>query len=138
MIRDHELEKPMQAFHPALVAKALWELARYDLVTALAGFRGVRRGLSQLRCTQPARCRAMETAICQAMVWAMSLYCKPVKCLQRSVATARLLRKHRAYAQVVIGYRPVPFFSHAWVELDGEVVNDSPVYKQRLQILERV
>ncbi len=128
----------MQGFQPTLVARALWELARYDLVTAMAGFRGVRKGLSQLRCIRPVRCREMETAICQAMVWAMSLYWRPVKCLQRSVGTARLLRKHRADAQVVIGYRPVPFFSHAWVELDGEVVNDSPVYQQRLQILERV
>jgi hypothetical protein len=38
----------------------------------------------------------------------------------------------------VIGYRPSPFFSHAWVEVDGRIVNDSPVYQERLFVLERL
>jgi hypothetical protein len=36
---------------------------------------------------------------------------------------------------VAIGYRPAPFFSHAWAELDGRVVYGSPAYRQRLQLL---
>jgi hypothetical protein len=47
----------------------------------------------------------------------------------------RLLRKHDVVARLVIGYRPVPFFSHAWVEVNGRVVNDSPAYRERLQVL---
>jgi len=38
----------------------------------------------------------------------------------------------------VIGYRAAPFFSHAWVEVAGRVVNDSPIYQMRLQVLERL
>jgi hypothetical protein len=41
-------------------------------------------------------------------------------------------------AEVVIGYRAAPFFSHAWVEVAGRVVNDSPIYQMRLQVLERL
>jgi len=36
----------------------------------------------------------------------------------------------------VIGYQTGPFFGHAWVEVDGRVVNDAEVYKQRLHVLD--
>jgi hypothetical protein len=41
-------------------------------------------------------------------------------------------------AEMVIGYRPSPFFSHAWVEVNGSIVNDSPAYQEKLLVLERV
>src|SRR5262249_15392402 len=77
-------------------------------------------------------------AICQALADVIPFYWKPVRCLQRSIVAARLMRQRAIAAQVVIGYRPVPFFSHAWVEVGGCVVNDSPVYQRRLQVLERL
>jgi hypothetical protein len=40
--------------------------------------------------------------------------------------------------RLVIGYRLLPFFSHAWVEIEGLVVGDSPAYKTRLRVLETV
>ena len=33
-------------------------------------------------------------------------------------------RRNGIAAQLVIGCRPLPFESHAWVEVDGRVVND--------------
>src|ERR1041384_5341892 len=62
-------------------------------------------------------------------------YWKPVLCLQRAVCTVRLLRRHGIFARLVIGYRPSPFFSHAWVEVDGRVVYGSPAYQKRLKPL---
>jgi transglutaminase superfamily protein len=120
------------------VARALWELLRYDLLSAASGFGGVYR---DLRGTPVARVRPGshdETRVCDAVQIAGSLYWKPVRCLQRSVAAARLLRKLGAPAQLVIGYRPAPFFSHAWVEIDGRTVNDLPGYQKALLILERI
>ena len=55
--------------------------------------------------------------------------------LQRTVCTVRLLRKHGVHARLVIGYRPLPVFSHAWVEVDGRVVYGSPAYQKRLHPL---
>ncbi len=69
------------------------------------------------------------------MCLAGCFYYKPVLCLQRSVVAARLLRKAGAEARLVIGYRAAPFLSHAWVEVDGRVANDSQAYKERLQVL---
>jgi hypothetical protein len=47
----------------------------------------------------------------------------------------RLLRKRGVVARLVIGYRPVPYFFHAWVEVNGQIVNDSTTYQDRLQVL---
>jgi hypothetical protein len=117
-----------------LYARALWELTRYDLRFAWCGLRGVRprRGPGAGR-----EDFGQETAICEAVRSVAPFYWKPIRCLQRSIVTARLMRGHGIPAEVVIGYRPIPFFSHAWVEVAGRVANDSPVYQARLQVLER-
>jgi hypothetical protein len=77
----------------------------------------------------------MEKAICDAVLLATCFYWKPVLCLQRAVCTVRLLRRYGIHARLVIGYRPSPFFSHAWVEVDGRVVYGSPAYQKRLMPL---
>ncbi|HUI57389.1 MAG TPA: lasso peptide biosynthesis B2 protein [Bryobacteraceae bacterium] len=122
----------------ALVAEALWELLRYDIVLRTGGFRRIHRSLRKVKLERPDNGNRLETRILTAMRWALSLYWRPALCLQRSVATARMYRRHGIGAEVVIGCRPEPFLSHAWVEINGRVVNDSPVYQQRLQVLERV
>ena len=118
----------------ALVVRALCELARFDLLRALPMGSTLR-----LRRVAPRGRKATEaertSAVCNAVATAACLYWKPVMCLQRSVCTARLLRARGVAARLVIGYRPDPFFSHAWVEIDDRVVNDSPIYRQCLSVL---
>ena len=126
----------MSAIHRAvLYARVFWELVRYDLLYACRGMKGVRRrraaggerGNTQL-----------EEGICEAVRAVAPFYWKPIRCLERSIVTARIMRAHGIPAEVVIGYRPTPFFSHAWVEVSGRVANDSPVYQAKLQVLERL
>jgi hypothetical protein len=119
-----------------LYARVMWELVRYDLLFAWRGLKGVRR-------RRPARFHAtpsadQQSAICEAVRSVVPLYWKPIRCLQRSIVTARIMRGHGIPAEVVIGYRSAPFFSHAWVEVAGRVANDSPIYQTRLQVLERL
>jgi hypothetical protein len=117
-----------------LVARALYELVRYDVVYARRGFRGVTASLADVPLdATPAR---MNMAAVEAVVWAVCCYWKPVRCLQRAVCTVRLLRRDGVAARVVIGYRPQPFLSHAWVEVAGRVVNDSPAYQRHLRVLQ--
>jgi len=120
--------------HAWLVFSALYELARYDVTTALRGSANIRRLNPQPITDNPAN-RELVRSICDAVVLAACFYWKPVLCLQRSVSTVRLLRRHGVIARLVIGYRTAPFFSHAWVEVDGHIVTDSPTYQQRLQVL---
>ena len=118
-----------------LVFRALYEIARYEVVLSLLGSGCI---LSQLK-RQSVRTRTataeLEKAISDAVLLATCFYWKPVLCLQRAVCTVRLLRRHGIYARLVIGYRPSPFFSHAWVEVDGRVVYGSAAYQTRLMPL---
>jgi len=120
-----------------LAVRAVRELCRYDLVAATSGFRGVYRKLQGLACGSRSSHSGLEIAVPQTVAAVSSFYWKPVPCLQRSVVTARLLRQYGVAAQVVIGCRTAPFASHAWVEVNGRVVNDSSGYQQKLRVLER-
>jgi len=117
-----------------LVCRAVAELLLFDITHRACGFQGTLRLLARSPAPAP-RAPVAERTVCDAVLLATCLYWKPVRCLQRSHCTVRLLRSHGIMARLVIGYRATPFFSHAWVEADGRVVNDSPVYRQRLQIL---
>jgi hypothetical protein len=117
-----------------LVVCALYELARYDVMTTLRGSANIRQ-LKQQPVTSEAANQDVVRTICNAVSLAACLYWKPVLCLQRSVCTVRLLRKHDVGARLVIGYRLQPFFSHAWVEVNSRIVNDSPTYRERLHVL---
>lgn len=118
-----------------LVSSALYELVRYEVNICLSGSGRI---LSQLKlqsvAAKPAG-REVEQAVCDAVLLATCLYWKPVLCLQRAACTVRLLRRHGLPARLVIGYRPSPFFSHAWVEVEGRVVYGSPAYQKRLKLL---
>src|ERR1700680_4774427 len=118
-----------------IVIRSLWELVRYDLINGTFGFQRGSRLLAHQRVARRQFQEDEEALVCEAVSLAACFYWKPVACLQRSFVATRLLRKHGIKAQLTIGYRPAPFFSHAWVEVDGRVVNDSPAYKERLTIL---
>jgi hypothetical protein len=67
--------------------------------------------------------------VCAAVEKACVWYPGKALCLQRSAVTTCLLRSHGVAAQMVVGARPMPFLAHAWVEVDGSVVNDWPRVK---------
>ena len=115
-----------------LVFRALYELARYEVIISLGGSGRILRELRRQSIAAQLSGHELERAICDAVLLATCFYWKPVLCLQRSVCTVRLLRRHGIVARLVIGYRPSPFFSHAWVEVDGRVVYGSPAYQKRL------
>jgi hypothetical protein len=75
--------------------------------------------------------------ICHAMDIACVFYPKRVLCLQRAAATTLLLGRHGWQAEMVIGTQILPFRSHAWVELDGVVVNDKSYLREIYQQMER-
>jgi hypothetical protein len=118
------------------VLRAIYELARYDVMTAALGVPGTsRRVAGEPRAVDSPSQPVDASRLADAVTLATCFYWKPVLCLQRSVCLVRVLRARGVAARLVIGYRPVPFLSHAWVEVDGRVVNDSPVYQKRMRIL---
>ena len=118
-----------------LCLRVFWELVRYDVRFALRGMRCIETRRMPPRDQGSA---SSEKEICDALRAVAPFYWKPVRCLQRSVVTARVMRGNGIPADIVIGYRAKPFFSHAWVEVAGRVVNDSVLYQKQFQVLERL
>jgi|SRR5215469_5830893 len=75
--------------------------------------------------------------ICSAVDIASIWYWKEALCLQRSAATTCLLRRFGVRAHLVIGAQQMPFMAHAWVEVNGSVVNDKVYLPQIYSVLDR-
>jgi hypothetical protein len=119
-----------------LVLRAVGELLRYELLMATSGFKALSRRTGLLRAVSDAS-PDLEQRVLGMIGAVIAFYWKPVHCLQRSVVTVRILRHYGIDAQVVIGCRVAPVECHAWVEVNGRVVNDAAGYPQKLRILER-
>lgn len=120
------------------VAEALLALLLFDLVS-LAGFKRTHALTHHMRVRgseRPAPGVVGHVCWCvdEACVW----YWKRSYCLQRSTIVTWMLRRRGVAAELVIGYRPLPVDSHAWVEVDGIVVNDRPQYQRFYRVLERL
>ena len=124
-----------RARYAFLILRALFEMARYDVIVSSLGIGRILRQLRRQHVPVTPCSEDLQKGICDAVLLAGCFYWKPVLCLQRSVCTTILLRKYGIGAKVVIGYRPTPFFSHSWVEVNGHVAYGSAAYQQRLQIL---
>jgi len=85
---------------------------------------------------QPAGPDTIER-ICSAVDMACIWYWKQALCLQRSAATACLLKQYGVAAQMVVGARLKPFKAHAWVEVNGRVVNDKSYVPDIYTVLDR-
>jgi len=123
--------------HLVLTLEAWIFLVLYDLI----GLLGVSRSYRLVRrcpVVGAAHNAARTAQICRAVDEACVWYVHRVFCLQRSAVTTALLRLHGIAADLVIGYRPVPVESHAWVEVARTVVNDRPQYQQRFLELDRL
>lgn len=127
----------MSAFtHVAYTLEAIVGLLLYDVVSAV----GFSRTHAVVKRCPTLRRRAPVDAtprLCRAVAEACVWYVKRVHCLQRSAVATWLLRLHGVPAELVIGCRPVPVQSHAWVEVNREVVNDRPQYQRFFRVLER-
>jgi len=106
--------------------RALFLITRFDLVLRT---RGLQRGLALARRlgeTEPeAGWSAAQTdAVGRRVALAAAFYPRRALCLEQSLALYVMLRRAGAPALLRIGVRPVPFAAHAWVEIDGQAVNE--------------
>jgi hypothetical protein len=112
-------------------------LLRVDIQLRLHGFAFVHSAVKNFALGgNPARARTLE-AVCRAVDVACVFYFKEVMCLQRSAATTCLLRGSGIPAEMVIGVQQWPFRAHAWVEVEGRIVNDRPYISDIYGVLDR-
>lgn len=119
-----------------LVAKAYTELIRFEGCLARGDFSKL-HGKVLEKTLRGATGRADQIQeVCAAVDLACIWYWKQVRCLQRSAATTCLLRGCGIPARMVIGVQQIPFKAHAWVEVNGRVVNDKPYMREIYTALE--
>jgi hypothetical protein len=75
--------------------------------------------------------------LCHAMDLACVFYPKTVLCLQRSAAAVLLLRPYGWPAEFVTGCAIETCENHAWVEVNGHIVNDKPYMHEMYEVLDR-
>ena len=124
-------------------ASAFWLPVAYlallaaDVVLKVRGFSRLHGLVRRVPVRSAARRRpVLARRIVRSVDQAAAFYFKSAWCLQRSAVTVALLRLAGFPALLAIGVRRVPFYAHAWAELDGQVVNDRPAVRREYEVLE--
>ena len=139
-LRPHQAA-PAQTLGERLWAAAAWVgLVIFDVLMKALTFR---RFHDLVRRFPTLRAKSLQAGsdtvegICSAVDRAAVFYFKRAWCLQRSALTTCLLRLRGVPAEMVIGVQKMPFAAHAWVEREGQVLNDLPMVQKRFVVLER-
>jgi len=125
------------AMRLALVLRAVLRLAAVGLCLKALGFTSTQRWLLGRGLAQPDFGRNASEARAADLAWAVSSatrvsHPRPA-CLTRSLALWSLLRDEGIESRVCFGARQVPagLLAHAWVEVNGRVLNDDADVAQR-------
>lgn len=121
----------------ANIMAALALTALYDCLLHLRGFPTVRAVVSKWKCRFRRPPRLSPDELVRACNLSFIAYVRTVKCVQRSAVLASVLRLNGYHADVLVGVRSLPFFSHAWVEMDGQPMNESFDLLKSLRVLDR-
>jgi len=120
-----------------LILKAYLKLIHFDLYLARGNFAALYHKVRKYPIGKQTPGQDAVEHICSAIDMACIWYWKEALCLQRSAATACLLKEYGVPAQMVIGAQHMPFKAHAWVEVGGRVVNDKPYTPEIYAVLDR-
>jgi hypothetical protein len=114
-------------------------LAAFDLLLKFAGFQSLIKRVEHYPTSEP---RTTDREICRrvrAMVdRAQMYYPKKAMCLQHSAVVTCLLRRRGVPAEMVLAAQAFPPEGHAWVEIEGEIINDRSTIKAKYLELWRV
>jgi len=125
-------------FVKAYTFAALILLLTTDGVRKLGGFRSIHGTVEQwaLAMNTPPDDATIANA-CAAVNRACTWHPKRALCLQRTTALVCLLRSLGLPAEMVIGVHKMPFYGHAWAEVEGRVVNDHANAQRFSHVLSR-
>jgi len=132
----HLLRPLLQA--KAYTIAALVLLFTAEVIRKLGGFRSIQHTVErwEVSIQSPADDATLANA-CAAVNRACTWHPKRSLCLQRASVLVCLLRSLGFHAQMVIGVHKMPFYGHAWAELDGRVVNDHANAQNFFHVLNR-
>lgn len=120
-----------------LFFRAFFMLLTYDILSTLCHFQTVYSLVGRWRVKENTKELGVIDRACMAVNYACVWYPKQALCLQRSFVLTYLLRKHGVAAQMVLGAQKLPFKAHAWVEVDGQAINERSDVKATYGVLDR-
>jgi len=120
-----------------LFLRACAMLIYFDLFVSRGDFAALYQSVRQFGVRPRKAHEASVEQVCSTVDFACVWYWKRVLCLQRSAATVCLLRRAGVPAQLVIGAQQIPFKAHAWVEVEGRIVNDKDYTREMYAELDR-
>lgn len=120
-----------------LVLRAYLKLICFELDLARGNFAALYQKVRNFPVDTLAGVPDVTESVCTAVDMACIWYWKEVLCLQRSAVTVCLLKHYGVRAQMMIGAQQMPFKAHAWVEVNGRVVNDKPYVREIYAVLDQ-
>jgi hypothetical protein len=107
-----------------LFIRALLTLFAYDFLNTLCRFETIYSIVKDWRIASVSVSRDTVDHVCNTVNYACVWYPKQALCLQRAFVTTYLLRKRGVRAHMVLGAQKLPFKAHAWVEVNGQAINE--------------
>jgi hypothetical protein len=120
-----------------LACRAYLDLISIELEGSRGGFAAVYLRVRSKPLGRTAADPSAVETVCRAVDLASIWYWKHVSCLQRSAVATRLLRERGVAAFLVVGAQRLPLRAHAWVEVEGRVVNDRPYISDLYAVVDR-
>jgi hypothetical protein len=121
----------------SLVLQAYWKLFLFDRYLSHGNFTDLYAKVHNYPVKRDIPLHDAVERICSAIDMASIWYWKEALCLQRSAAAVCLLKQYGVHAQMVIGAQQMPFRAHAWVEVDGRVLDDKAYTPEMYAVIDR-
>ncbi len=120
----------------AFILQAYIGLIAHDLFLLRHDFASLYRRVKGFPLRRVAANANAKDAAARALGVACCFYPKKALCLQRSAVLVKMLRANGVPAHLVIGAQKLPFKAHAWVEVDGHIINDRLALREKFFVLE--
>jgi hypothetical protein len=120
-----------------LFLRALALLLIYDVMKVSCPFKRIYMAMNEWKIKDNQSGETTIDQVSRAIDYACAWYPKQVLCLQRSFATTYLLRKRGFPAHMILGAQKIPFRAHAWVEIDGQAVNERSDVRETYAVWDR-
>jgi len=138
---DFTDEQPAEdvMFSPRETFSAFVGLLAFDLLLKVGGFKRMIRKVERWPTAEPRTAdRDLCRRVCGMVDRAQMYYPKKAMCLQHAAVVTCLLRRRGVPAEMVLAAQDFPPKAHAWAEVGGEVVSDSPGVKTKYRELRRL
>jgi hypothetical protein len=119
-----------------LILRAYFGLIAHDFFMSRHDFASLNRRVREFTLRQGTAGTSATETVRFALDVACCFYPRRALCLQRSAVLVKILRAHGIPAHMVIGAQKLPFKAHAWVEVDGKIVNDRLASREKFLVLE--